>query len=169
MTALIDLKGQRFSRWTVLRFAGSKHRKGMWLCRCECGREKIIQGKSLRRGDSRGCINCHALHRKTTHGRAGTRLYKVWQDMIQRCENLNTTNYKYYGGRGIKVYSQWHDPALFIAWASANGYKEDLTIDRIDNDGDYRPENCQFITRSENSLKAWHVDNSYGENRCLSK
>ena len=84
--------------------------------------------------------------------------------MIRRCENPNTKDYKYYGERKRKVCSEWRkDFRVFKDWALKHGYKENLTIDRINNGGNYEPENCQFITGSENSLKRWHIDRSHGE------
>ena len=160
---VIDLTGQRFVRWLVLeRAANDKQGGTRWLCRCECGREKIVQGGSLRNGSSRMCRHCGPIK----HGLTGTKLYKIWKGIIARCENLNDIGYKRYGGRGISVCPEWrNDPAAFINWALANGYKEGLTIDRVDNNGGYGPDNCQFITRSENTSKAWHVDGSYKERR----
>lgn len=84
--------------------------------------------------------------------------------MKQRCKNPNHQDYKYYGGKGIKICQEWRkDFMAFRKWAIANGYKKDLVIDRINNDEDYKPDNCQFITSSENSLKAWYIDGSFGE------
>lgn len=161
MAKAIDLTGQRFGRWVVIRFAGTeKWRDARWLCRCDCERKAIVRGSSLRSGTSHQCMQCA----KTTHEQTGTHLYRMWEHMIQRCENPNATAYKYYGKRGIKICAEWRKNfTTFRQWALEHGYREDLTIDRIDNDGDYEPGNCQFLTRSENSLKAWHVDGSYGE------
>lgn len=160
---LIDLTEKRFGKWIVIRFFG-KNKWGaiLWLCQCDCGQKRVLYGGSLRSGDSRGCKNCQ-MQRQTTHGQWKTRLYHIWTDMIGRCENPNHKAYKWYKGRGISVYPEWHDPASFIAWASANGYEEGLSIDRIDNSKGYFPKNCQFITRSENSWKSWHIDGSHGE------
>jgi len=158
---LIDLIEQRFGRWTVLKFTGrDKKKNDLWLCRCECGKEKIVRGSSLRSGNSKGCKSCFA----TKHGQWGTSLHNVWTHIVQRCENSNNKRYKDYGGRGIKVCSEWRkDFVIFMKWALFHGYKEGLTLDRINNDGNYEPENCQFLTRSENTQKAWHVDGSYGK------
>ena len=149
MPGFIDLTGQRFGRWLVLgRAENSKDGRPRWLCRCDCGREQVVHGNSLRYGKSRGCRSCQISDKNTTHGQSGTRLYRVWQGMIQRCENPNRKFYECYGSRGIKVCAEWrNDPAAFINWATVNGYKEGLTIDRINNDGDYTPENCRFVSR----------------------
>ena len=95
--------------------------------------------------------------------REGTRLYTVWKGMRQRCANPNRSNYRYYGGRGISVCDEWSDYRLFSIWANRNGYSDKLTIDRIDNDGDYRPDNCRFITRcaqSRNTRKVMSTNKS---------
>ena len=151
----IDLTRQSFGKWTVLLCVG-KNKKGewLWLCRCECGREKAISGCILRRGDSRGCMSCHIKRIHTKHGCCGTQIHNIWKQMIRRCESQNHKDYKYYGNRGIKVCSEWRrNFRIFRKWALANGYENGLTIDRIDNDGDYEPNNCQFLTRGENSRK----------------
>ena len=83
------------------------------------------------------------------HGLSRTPLYQIWMCIIRRCEYLENENYKYYGGRGIKVCPEWHDAATFFKWALANGYKKGLQIDRINNEGDYKPSNCHFITAKE--------------------
>jgi len=162
---LIDLTGQKFNSWTVLKKASNnKWRQAMWHCRCDCGRESIVPGGNLRSGESKGCRSCFIKNILIKHGQWGARLYYVWWGMIQRCENLNSKDYKNWGGRGILVCPEWRkDFSVFRKWALGHGYKDNLTIDRISNDKGYSPENCQFITKSENSLKSWHVDGSHGD------
>lgn len=87
----------------------------------------------------------------TRHGMSGTRLYGVWQNMMTRCYNVNNDKYDYYGGRGIKVAREWHDAKNFIVWAQASGYKQGLQLDRKNNDGNYCPNNCRFVTSSVNA------------------
>ena len=95
-----------------------------------------------------------ASKRSTKHGGCGTRLYRVWSNMIDRCENPNNKEYNRYGGRGIDICFEWRqDFSKFMEWALENGYKENLTIDRINNELGYCPSNCQWITREENSAK----------------
>lgn len=165
MTRLIEMTDQRFGKWIVLKRAPNyRNGKARWFCRCDCGKEQIVQSGDLRNGHSKGCRICQINRRNTKHGKKGTRLYHIWRNMIQRCENPNHKAYKDYGGRGIRVYPEWRkDFMVFQRWALKNGYKEDLTIDRIDNDGNYETGNCQFITKSENSLKAWHTDKVHEE------
>lgn len=150
---LIDLTGQRFGKWIVLKQAPTgKHRETRWYCRCDCGKERNIDGDSLRRGQSKGCRSCHTSRRNTMnikHGQTKTRLYGIRRGMISRCENPNEPAYKNYGGRGIKICPEWRkDFTAFRKWALEHGYKDNLTIDRINNDGNYEPENCHFIIKA---------------------
>lgn len=144
---LIDLTGKRFEKWIVLRrVADNKWGQTMWLCRCDCGRERVVQGFNLRSGNSRSCKNCASRESAYVHGYSKTKLHNCWLNVRARCKPKN----KYYGGRGIKVCSEWNNSfESFRDWALANGYKKGLEIDRIDNDGNYEPENCQFVTRKE--------------------
>lgn len=105
--------------------------------------------------------------KQTSHGYHGTKIYKLWATMVARCGSKSSTNYKYYGGRGITVCEDWrNNPKSFIEWALSNGYEEGLEIDRIDNSKGYEPSNCQFITHAENSAtgkRGIRVDNKSGE------
>jgi hypothetical protein len=98
----------------------------------------------------------HATQAKIKHGGSGTALFMVLNGMKTRCENPNSTAYKWYGAKGVKVCPEWKDFAVFRDWAMSHGYKKGLTIDRIDPDGDYCPDNCRWITRSENSKRVQH-------------
>lgn len=157
-----DLVGKRFGRWTVKERA-SDHvtAKGyhhvMWRCVCDCGTERCVRGKSLTCGISKscGCMRDELLgQRARKHGGFGTRLYAIWISMRQRCNNPNHHSYHNYGGRGIKICPEWDDYEIFREWAIRAGYKEDAerglyTLDRIDVNQGYQPNNCRFATMRE--------------------
>lgn len=149
----IDMKSKRFGKFTVLAIA-SKNKSGdlTWLCKCDCGNEKVIVGTCLRNGSSKSCgCLCKEKNRKiqTKHGKRKTRIYGIWAGMKQRCLNPSNQKYKNYGGRGIEICNRWMN--------FENFYKDmgdppiDYSIDRIDNDGNYEPSNCKWSTNIEQS------------------
>lgn len=157
MKAQLDLHGQRFGKLVVIAPAErAENGKTRWLCRCDCGRETVVKTNALRTGDTKscGCLVKEAssnAHKK--HGMCETRLYRIWRGMKNRCCNPNARDYPYYGGRGIEVFPKWSENyAEFQEWALSHGYRTDLTLDRVDTNGNYCPENCRWVTWKEQAL-----------------
>jgi hypothetical protein len=148
-----DLTGQRFGMLTVVRVDRITSGRTYWICKCDCGKEKSIRGDTLTVVRSCGCIKEKQDYINLRYDRinytSNHRLYPVWADMIARCQNPNCIAFKDYGGRGIKVCEEWKQAFNFFKWAEESGYKYGLSIERVDVNKGYNPENCTWIPMSQ--------------------
>jgi len=140
-----QLTGQKFGRLIVLKRSeqNSKSGNAMWICLCDCGNEVNVIGSHLRNNHTTSC-GCNRIS-KVAKGHSKERLYRTWGKMHKRCSDPKHDRYKWYGAKGISVCDEWKDFLVFREWAQANGYNDELTIDRINSKGNYCPENCQWV------------------------
>lgn len=171
-----DETGNIYGRLAVIKEVGRKRGAVLFLCECECGNKKEITGGDLRSGKvkSCGCYKKEYLSKEyTTHGLKKHRIYNIYHGMVDRCTNSENANFYRYGGRGIKVCDEWLNEEsgllAFYEWSLSNGYDEKLTIDRIDNDGNYEPSNCRWITfkKQQNNKSTNHYVEINGETKTL--
>ncbi len=171
-----DLIGQKFGRLIVIKKAGSSRDKHiLWLCRCDCGKDKIIQGNHLKSGATKscGCLNrektsiANTKHGHTKNGKQ-SKTHIVWQHIIQRCTNPRDKGYSNYGGRGITVCKRWRKFENFLE--DMGEVPEGYQIDRINNDGNYCKSNCRWATRKEQNrnTRRNHYITHDGKTQCLS-
>lgn len=166
----IDLTGRRFGRWIVLEVTTPFVRESgktdsRYICRCDCGTKRTIKAKDLLCGSTKscGCLRSDLMKkRRTTHGMTNTRLFRIWDGMKQRC-GINSETHKHWAGKGIQICDEWLGDSgfqNFYDWSIQNGYDEHLSIDRINSDGNYCPENCRWVdsyVQNNNSSNNTHI------------
>ena len=154
MAAKTDITGRRFGKLVAVDRAPPQNGQNFWTFVCDCGRRKAIRRSHVTAGRT---TNCGCTSPSLKHGLAHTRVWQTWKAMKQRCNNPNVASYHRYGGRGITYCPEWESFEPFFEWAIRSGYADNLELDRIDNDGNYTPENCQFISHKANSQKTGSV------------
>lgn len=167
MPMITNLIGNKYGNLMVVQKSNkkNKNRETSWICICDCGNTTTVIGSNLKNGNTK---SCGCLHKK--HGMARSRIYKIWINMKSRCYNINTKSYKDYGRKGIRVCSEWkNDFKNFYDWAIVNGYKDNLTIDRINVNENYKPSNCRWVNKKEqaNNTTRNHYIELNGEKHTL--
>lgn len=172
---MTDISGQKFNRLTAIKPDG-RYKSGnvRWLCICDCGNYTHTSTSALKNGESKSC-GCYTSerisNRNMKHGDFGTRVYEIWRQMHRRCYGKNAKAYKDYGGRWITICDEWKEYEPFKKWAIAHGYRDDLTIDRIDVNGNYEPSNCRWVTvkQQSNNRRNCHIIEYNGETHTISE
>jgi len=169
--------GKKFGRLLVLEefsVCSSSRRRMKCKCLCDCGNMTVVYKQNLLQGNTQSC-GCYRDERirevNSRHGMSSSHIFDCWSHMKSRCDNPKNIGYKNYGGRGISYCSEWNDFSVFLKWSLENGYKSGLTIDRIDNNKDYTPENCRWATRyQQNNNRRCNIKITYnGETHTLSQ
>ena len=171
----IDETGNKYGRLTVIeRVKNDKAGNAKWRCMCECGKVVDVLALNLRKGTTQscGCLNIErAKEANTTHGHYYKPIYGVWRNIKDRCYNHNNKSYGDYGGRGITVCAEWQDFQVFYDWAMSHGYNHNLTIDRIDNNNGYSPDNCRLVDMKtqSNNRRSNHLVTYKGKTQTISQ
>lgn len=169
----------KFGRLTVISYENTRNQRSVWKCICDCGNTTCVTSNELKSGHTTSC-GCYrnelARERALKHGFSKSKLLNKWKGMISRCENKKDVNYKNYGARGITVCNEWHDYETFCKWAYANGFdesksKREMTLDRIDVNGNYEPSNCRFAdwTLQQRNKRTNRCIEYNGEKHCVSE
>lgn len=164
-----DLSGHKFGRLIPIKRVENKGNYAMWLCQCDCGNTMVTRATSLKNGHTQSCGCLHKERLRCAnqkHGLYQHRIYSIYTHMIGRCYNKSEAGYESYGGRGVSVCDEWkNDFSEFAKWAFAHGYGDELTLDRIDVNGNYCPENCRWATYKEqaNNTRKNHIIQYHGE------
>lgn len=148
-------KGKKYNRLTILDFSHKDKDRRYFNVLCDCGVKKIVNIHWITNGNTKSCgclireIAAELCRKKATHGKSGTRIYNIWTGIINRCNNSTWKEYLKYGARGISVCEEWLDYKNFENWVNSSGYSDNLSIDRIDNNGNYEPNNCKWSNPTE--------------------
>lgn len=175
MSKFEDLTDRKFNRLTVIKRIENHNNRIYYLCQCDCGNYIKVMGKNLKNNNTKscGCLQKEKVgNLNKTHNLSNSRIYKLWLGIKKRCYNSKSKSYLGYGSRGIIMYDEWlNDFMSFYNWSMSNGYKEDLSIDRIDVNGNYEPNNCRWVTQKEqcNNRSNNHLINYNGETYTLSE
>lgn len=176
MSRPLNLINERIGNLTVIkRVKNNIQGNTMWLCRCDCGKEFIVCGRNLSSGKTKRCRECaykYVSEKNKKHGMCGTRIYRIYRGMMARCHNPNRERYVHYGARGIDVAEEWQGEKgfdNFYEWAQKNGYNDALTIDRINVDGNYSPDNCRWadVKTQANNQSRTRIYEVYGEKKSV--
>jgi len=148
MSRVIELTGEKFGKLTVIERAGTRRKRAMWKCECECGITTIVAGQDLKSGNTKscGCVGKEKIKNlRYKHGLSHTRIHNIWWALYQRCCDENSSSYHWYGAKGITMCEDWKEFNNFHKWCYENGYNENFSIDRKNNNIGYYPDNCRWV------------------------